>query len=193
MANRTKDANPDYVTYNKKQVSCFIGYRNLSTKELIKNYTQLDENAPMGWNTEGISIFEEKMRNIYDKKTTKYLMNLFFDIRLRFNTYHLDPSSIQEEPKKDHFYCSIFCDKNQEKELKEVLRLIYDEYKLSLKEQDSATKETFSEAVLYNASKYYAIFSIDIVLFYFIINPAWFGHRKKLSIKTEKCIFKIKR
>jgi len=187
LANRTKDANPDYATYNKKTISCFIEYRNLSTKDLIKDY------MGMGWDVEGISVFEEKMNGIYDKKTIKYLMNLFFDIRLRFNTFHLDhPSKIYGKSKNGRFYCSIFCDKGQEKELRKVLKLIYDEYKLSLKEHDSPTNETFSEAVLYNPSKHYAIFSIGIVLFYFIINPAWFGYRKKLLIKRERGIFKIK-
>ena len=186
-----------YVTYDNENVYCFVKYEDLDITKLIKNYkksafparsTDFEILTPTG-----VQLLHEQILKIYDEKTTRILFNLILDIRNKFNQYHFlnDRSGI--------LYCSIYCDKKYEQDVDEGLKILSEVWGDFLKSR-GGTIHKKSEDILFKATnkhginfsitrqktEHYAVFSIDIVLFYEIAGHDKFAWRLKLSDEHGK-------
>lgn len=122
-----------------------------------------------------LSKWEERyfsaLKRLYEENTARCIKNIFFDIREKFNKFHITLDGYPDwfnQPGR-FFHCSILVKDRDYELVKNTLELIYLKYNLGY--------SLFEDDIDIIKIKEGYIFNINICLFYHILNPLLFGHK----------------
>jgi hypothetical protein len=165
-----KDLDPDLILFDDKNVYCVIKYSDLGFDELERDYYDIKEFDT--WKPRDYEIKEYYLRckEIYGKEIALCLINLFSKIRRIFTNFHM--SDHKKYAEKDKlFHCLIAVSDNNFEVVKETLKTIQSKYN---------PPSDFDKLIsLHRLGKDY-LFSMNIAIFYHIIDPSWFGYKIKI-------------
>ena len=143
-----------------------------------------------------LSGWEERyfsaLKRLYEENTARCIKNLFFDIRTKFNYFHMNHhitkfSGFPNDDKGRLFHCSIIVQNKDYELVKNTLELVYLKYNFGY--------SLFEDDIDIIKIKGGYIFNISICLFYHLLNPLLFGHKVPILVsvqnKGDECKFII--
>lgn len=159
---------PDLILINDSDLYCIIKYLNSDFKELTKLHENTDFKI---WYPRDYDLIEyySIIKELYGLEKAMCMMNLFYDIRGKFNYFHMsNHKGLNDEGKDRLFHCSILISDEDYKLVRETLEVIQSKYNPPRSFDELITTYKFSD---------YTILSMNISVLYHLINGIWFGYK----------------
>lgn len=121
-----------------------------------------------------LEYFEYLKKEIKDESKSHTIMNLFFDILLRFNEFHLSWTEHIPQDKPRLLFCGIFCDAKDKPLIDGSLEFLYSSFTF---------KDSYEDAIPKIDVEGQTLFLIDIATFYHMTNSNIFAVKRRFASK----------
>ena len=161
-----KDSLPELIIYDNKNAIAFF---NCSSNPI--NSKKLDVKEKYDTKEGNIRLYSHLryfnlLNKIVNKNQATIIMNLFFDIHKKFNKFHID-YWYKLIPGSKLLHCGILCNAKDKLLMENTLKFLYSSYNLNKPFKEEIKKEDLGD---------YAIFWINIVVFYHVTNARLFAY-----------------